>query len=227
MRAAGFPEASSARLALIDERSGVARQLLAAALLAISLQPQCTEATLPAAAFVTPPAFALQIRGSLIREVNFRFGVGSPVPVIAGQIMQESRFSANAVSPAGALGLMQFMPKTAEWAAVAGKLGQAQPLDPLWSLRAGVWYDWYLHDQLKRFDTECDHWHFTLSAYNGGLKYVLERQALASKPGSWTIAGPINPGIKPESQRENVEYSPKILYYFQPAFQSWGIAQCL
>ena len=46
---------------------------------------------------------------------------------IAAVINTESGFDASAVSSAGAQGLMQIMPETAEW--IAGKLGDKE-LDP-------------------------------------------------------------------------------------------------
>jgi hypothetical protein len=47
-----------------------------------------------------------------------------PVEFFARVIWQESRFNANAVSPKGAEGIAQFMPRTADWH------GLADPFDP-------------------------------------------------------------------------------------------------
>lgn len=56
-------------------------------------------------------------------------------PVLLKAIaMQESRFTPRAVSPKGALGLMQIMPDTAK------ALGMTDPLDPVQSIFAGAKY---------------------------------------------------------------------------------------
>jgi soluble lytic murein transglycosylase-like protein len=53
---------------------------------------------------------------------------GLPVEFFARVIWQESRFNARAVSRAGAQGIAQFMPRTADWH------GLADPFDPIESL---------------------------------------------------------------------------------------------
>src|SRR5215813_15287279 len=53
---------------------------------------------------------------------------GLPVSFFSNLIWQESRFVFHAVSPAGALGIAQFMPKT------AAAMGLANPLNPLEAL---------------------------------------------------------------------------------------------
>lgn len=165
-------------------------------------------------------------RATILRETQFRFGIPSPAPVIAAQITQESGWNPLAKSPVGAQGLMQFMPATAEWAAVAGAFGTVDPYNPAWSIRAGVWYDRWLYERVKA-DTPCDRWHFTLSAYNGGLGYVYKRQKRSQTPGSFDTTGVINPGIHPKNQEENQSYSRRILLRHQPAYRHWGKAICL
>src|SRR5262245_13058429 len=57
---------------------------------------------------------------------------GLPVSFFANLIWQESRFVFRAVSPAGALGIAQFMPKT------AASVGLTNPFDPLMALPASA-----------------------------------------------------------------------------------------
>jgi hypothetical protein len=57
---------------------------------------------------------------------------GLPVSFFSNLIWQESRFVFRAVSPAGALGIAQFMPRT------AAAVGLANPLDPLKALPASA-----------------------------------------------------------------------------------------
>src|SRR5262249_37342531 len=65
-----------------------------------------------------------------------------PVEFFARVIWQESRFNARAVSPKGALGIAQFMPRTAE------VRGVADPFDPLDALKHSASY---LHDLRAQF----------------------------------------------------------------------------
>lgn len=173
------------------------------------------------AAAQVPPA-ANQYRQLIARETAFRFGVAGPVPVIAAQIMQESKFNPLARSQVGAQGLMQFMPATATWAGQAGVDGPVQPLNPQWSIRAGVWYDRWIYDRVRTAASECDRWAFVLQSYNSGLGWVYKRQKLSSQPGNYAATGVINPGVHPASQREAQGYAPVIMGRWQPLFKTWG-----
>jgi soluble lytic murein transglycosylase-like protein len=82
-------------------------------------------------------------------------GTGLPEPLISAVISAESGFRADAVSPAGALGLMQLMPATAR------SLGVDDPLDPRQNVLAG---SRYLRQQLHRFGSV----EKALAAYNAG-----------------------------------------------------------
>jgi hypothetical protein len=57
-----------------------------------------------------------------------------PIELLTRLIWQESRFNPNAVSPKGAMGIAQFMPRTA-----AGR-GLTNPFDPLTALRESAAY---------------------------------------------------------------------------------------
>ncbi len=166
-------------------------------------------------------------KSQVIRESQFRFGIPAPAPVVAGQIQQESAWNPSAVSRVGAKGLMQFMPATAQWSATAAGFGTVNPFDPAWAIRAGVWYDRWLYERVKTADSDCDRWHFTLAAYNGGLGYVYKRQKRSIDPGSWDATGYINPGITPGNQHENQSYPVRILFKHQPTFIHWGKPVCL
>lgn len=79
------------------------------------------------------------------------------------QIQAESNFNPNAVSPAGAQGLAQFMPAT--WK----EYGIGNPFNPLASLTA---YFKFMNDLKRRFKGRID---IALAGYNWGQN----RQALA------------------------------------------------
>ena len=98
--------------------------------------------------------------------------------LLASVVYQESNFQPNAESWAGAVGLMQLMPATAE------EFGARDRTNPHQSLKAGVRYLKYLdklwgkyvHDQNERLK-------FVLSSYNAGLSHIIDARNLAKKYG--------------------------------------------
>jgi len=88
-----------------------------------------------------------------IKQYAQRYKVDSHL--VKAVIAQESCFRNQAVSPAGAVGLMQLMPKTADW------LGVKQINNPWQNLRAGIRY---LGQLKRRFESD----ELALAAYNAG-----------------------------------------------------------
>ncbi|HEY8401622.1 MAG TPA: transporter substrate-binding domain-containing protein, partial [Cytophagaceae bacterium] len=99
--------------------------------------------------------------------------------LLAALIYQESRFDPTARSFAGASGLMQLMPATAE------KFGVADPEDPMESLRGGAdyikWLDKYWEKKIP--DTK-ERQKFVMASYNAGMAHVEDAQRLAEKYGA-------------------------------------------
>ena len=84
-------------------------------------------------------------------------------------IATESGFDAGAVSPRGAVGLMQLMPVTARHYGVVGDKRHSvakKLIDPRINIRAG---SRYLRDMIARFPGRLE---LSLAAYNAGLKAV-------------------------------------------------------
>jgi len=100
-----------------------------------------------------PAAYA-----ATIHSLAQRFDL-SPA-LLEAVVWQESRWRANAVSPAGARGLAQLMPGTAR------DLG-VDPDDPFANLEGGARY---LREQLDRFDGDLE---LALAAYNAGPGRVI------------------------------------------------------
>lgn len=96
---------------------------------------------------------------------------GLPAPVIEAVIAAESGGDPTAVSPAGAMGLMQLMPRT--WRELRGRLGLGpDPFEARDNVLAGAHY---LREMYERFGPEG-----FLAAYNAGpARYA---QHLAGRP---------------------------------------------
>jgi soluble lytic murein transglycosylase-like protein len=77
-------------------------------------------------------------------------------------IEKESHFHARAVSPRGALGLMQLMPGTAR------RLGVRKPFDAAENIRAGTQY---MRELMDMFEGKVD---LVLASYNAGEGAVLK-----------------------------------------------------
>lgn len=90
----------------------------------------------------------------IIQELAIEYDVDAAL--VKAVIRAESGFDPDAVSPKGARGLMQLMPR------IARKHGVADPHDPSQNIRAGVRM---LRDLLDRFD---DNPRLAIAAYNAG-----------------------------------------------------------
>jgi soluble lytic murein transglycosylase-like protein len=107
------------------------------------------------------PAFDARIARAdveaLARRAGTRYGVEPAL--IEAIVRNESGFDAAATSPAGAQGLMQLMPTTAQ------SLGVTDAYDPAQNLAAGTRYLRGLLDRFKRVD-------LAVAAYNAGPNAV-------------------------------------------------------
>lgn len=86
-----------------------------------------------------------------------------PEPLIYAVIKCESDFRQNAVSSAGATGLMQLMPDTFDW--ISNLCGDGEPIgeitDPNANIKYGTYYLSYLYNRFGNWET-------AVAAYNAG-----------------------------------------------------------
>lgn len=98
--------------------------------------------------------------------------------LLAALIYQESRFLPKGESWAGARGLMQLMPRT------ANEFGAFDLDDPRQSIHAGVGYLRFLDNYwLKKVPDTNERLKFILASYNVGLSHVVDARRLAEKYG--------------------------------------------
>lgn len=86
--------------------------------------------------------------------------------IIKALIKVESDFDPDAVSFAGALGLMQLMPDT------ANEVGVKDPFNPTENIRGGVKYFVWLWEQWKNIKTSDERLRLSLASYNTGYTYM-------------------------------------------------------
>jgi soluble lytic murein transglycosylase-like protein len=96
----------------------------------------------------------------LIRTNGDRFGIDPYLVFLV--IEKESRFRTRALSPKGAMGLMQLMPGTAR------RLGVRRPFEPSENIRAGTQY---MRELMDLFGGKVD---LVLASYNAGEGAVLK-----------------------------------------------------
>ncbi len=99
--------------------------------------------------------------------------------ILAAQAYNESRFDTTAVSWAGAKGLMQLMPRTAQ----AFGVPPHELANPDKNLSAAVKSIQSLNKSLSSITDKNERIKFILAAYNGGIGHILDAMALAKKYG--------------------------------------------
>lgn len=178
----------------------------------------------------SPPSAASIYRDDLRESAWEVFGLRAPVSTLAAQAQVESGWRSDARSPVGALGLLQFMPATAnDMAARFGRCAPANPLDAKWSIRCS---HLYMRELLRSIDApECAQWEFGFRAYNGGLRWI-ERDRTKTRLAGKDANDPrqvelFNAGRRASAFNENVHYPLRILAVDDRYYEAgWGPRVC-
>lgn len=99
--------------------------------------------------------------------------------LLAAQCYQESCFDSNARSWAGACGLMQIMPSTADHL----NLSRSELFNPERNVEAAVRYIIELEQKFREVPSAAERRNFVLASYNGGANHIKDAMALTRKNG--------------------------------------------
>jgi hypothetical protein len=128
---------------------------------------------------------------NLIRDLTASLWPEVNPDLIQAQALVESGGDPFAVSPAGAVGLMQLMPTTARYMGLAEEL----LFDPEHNLRIGIAYLRRQFEAFPEIDTFYDRMNCALAAYNGGRGWI--NAALQAARLQCGEPGPLSAGPKP------------------------------
>lgn len=143
-----------------------------------------------------------------------------PYDLLCAIIRTESSFDANALSSAGAIGLMQLLPSTAR--EIADRMGESfekvKLYDPETNIKYGCFYIRYLYRNLgENWDTAC-------AAYNAGIGRVLNwlSDPSYSKDGISLFNIPIQETKNYVEKVNKYQIKYKELYFNDKGEQSWN-----
>lgn len=144
----------------------------------------------------------------MAKEQGQRFGVETAL--VLGVITQESGFNANAVSHAGAMGMMQIMPGTVQHINDMGQVRINSAFDAEENITGGTWYLKSLYNQLKSLP-EDRRWEFSLASYNGGIGTVTRAMDKISHATGKANSAITWQDLKPYLPSETQNYVPAVL----------------
>lgn len=171
------------------------------------------------------PTASAKYKSTVIREARAKGGLNAPVAMFAGQLQQESSWNPNAHSGVGAQGLAQFMPPTAQWISklYPTDLPGAASLDPNWSIRALVFYDFWIYQRLPMYQTQDENrWAAALSGFNGGLGFAQKDAKLGPCSLWWGCADSVNDGRTVANLKQNRDYPFRIIRLYEPKYKKAG-----
>jgi soluble lytic murein transglycosylase len=139
-----------------------------------------------------------------IKQNSERYGL-DPL-LIAAIIRVESNYRPDAVSPRGAVGIMQLMPDTASWILRQDKFGDISVQDAASKADAGIRLGtWYVRELNRQFNGNLA---AVLAAYNAGPYRV--KQWLHDKTWDGTETG-----LRDIPYGETRQYVQRVMYYYK------------
>lgn len=145
-----------------------------------------------------------------------RFLPGVDWRLVKTQLYQESGLEPQAISPAGARGIAQFMPKT--WDEISKKMGlpwNATPFGAYYAIPACCFYMRELYDKWTAPRPEADRYALALASYNAGFGNLLKAQSLAGGVSDYaSIINKLDRVTGFENARETRTYVDRIFNYY-------------
>lgn len=130
--------------------------------------------------------------------------------MLAAVVYQESKYSINSVSPRGAKGLMQVMPKTGTY------YGVEDLIDPEMNLKAGTNHLKRLQKLFGKYGMEREELiKFTLAAYNAGEGRISECRKYAENMGADSMKWDSIVEIIPQMREENLFNGKETISYIE------------
>lgn len=130
------------------------------------------------------------------------------------QAIAESTLNPAAVSPAGAVGLMQLMPGTSAEMAIKLNIPDC-PLDPEFNIRAGICYDRSCYNIWKQ-ESGIERLRFMFASYNAGAGNIIKAQRLATFKNKWAAVSAQLPKITGRHAEETINYVRRIETMYGP-----------
>ena len=125
----------------------------------------------------------------------------------------ESSLDPEAVSPAGAQGIMQIMPGT--WRDLEEELGIiASPFNPKVNIRFGIHYMKKMVKFWKAPRTEHERLELAQASYNAGAGNILAAQRYCDDATTWSVISLCLPKVTGRKSVETVTYVKRIARYF-------------
>lgn len=164
----------------------------------------------------TPKISTITTYDALIKLSASRYLIDVDWRLVKAQLYQESRLRPNAISPAGAQGIAQFMPGT--WSDMRKKLKlppDASPFNAALAIPAMCIYMADLHSKWTAKREDADRYALALASYNAGMGHLITAQSLAGGPAEYNrIIAKLHQVTGDKNAAETRTYVERIFGYF-------------
>lgn len=149
-----------------------------------------------------------------IEQAAERYLPGIDWRLLKAQYYQESRLNPGAVSPVGAVGIAQFMPKT--WGDISKQLGYENipPMAARPAILAGAYYMAKLRQVWRAPRPAADRHSLALASYNAGAGNLIKSQKLCNGVNAYAGIARCLPKVTGRHSRETITYVQRIWKYW-------------